>query len=447
MKPPARIQLRLLGRLALAYGDVPAPIRLSTRKAGALIAYLAMNPEQTASREQLATLLWGGCTDQQARQSLRQALALLRKDLRSSYFFSADTAVVRLQPDLWSVDARKFEDLSTSSDARDLARAADLFDGEFLTGLNIDEEGFDEWVNVQRQRMQLAAFRLCETWAARPDLVSDGQQAVTVVERLMALDPLREDWQRLALTLYARYRGKNEALAQAEIFAATLQRELGVTPDKQTRALVERIRAGEIASERSAAAIAAPEAASVPPAAVAPIALAPSPSTERLTAARDDVRRPRGRTPLWSPRNVAAVLALAGAFALGAIGLSHKDLVAERPGEQTTMPAGSPASPRPTQSRVASADDPWQPPAPAEQAAKKAAATQPSGLTAILVLPFTSAKRAVDFVSRSDDRRSDQCAVAYQRISRHLAPDRDELSRSAGQPCGCRDRVRRTLRA
>src|SRR5258705_5095142 len=127
MTPPARIQLRLLGRLTLACSDEPAPIRLSTRKAGALIAYLAMSPEQTASREQLATLLWGGCTDQQARQSLRQALALLRKDLRWSHFFSADTAVVRLQAGLWSVDAREFEDLSTSSEPRDLARAADLF--------------------------------------------------------------------------------------------------------------------------------------------------------------------------------------------------------------------------------------------------------------------------------------------------------------------------------
>jgi DNA-binding SARP family transcriptional activator len=109
----------------------------------------------------------------------------------------------------------------------------------------MDEECFDEWVNVQRQRMQLAAFRLCETYATRPDLVSDGQQAVAVVERLMALDLLRENWQRLALTLYARYRGKNEALAQAEIFAATLQRELGVAPEADPRA------AREIAQARS----------------------------------------------------------------------------------------------------------------------------------------------------------------------------------------------------
>jgi DNA-binding SARP family transcriptional activator len=50
MTPPAHIRLRLLGRLALAFEDESAPIRLSTRKAGALIAYLATSPEQTASR-------------------------------------------------------------------------------------------------------------------------------------------------------------------------------------------------------------------------------------------------------------------------------------------------------------------------------------------------------------------------------------------------------------
>ena len=248
MKPPARIRLRLLGRLALARDDDPAPIRLSTRKAGALIAFVAMAPEQLATREQLAAFLWGGCTDQQARQSLRQALALLRKDLGSTHLLATDTEVVRLQPGVWSVDARDFDALTKSSDPNDLDRAARLFGGEFLSGLNIEEEGFEEWVREQRQRMQLAAARLCETFAARPDLVIDTAQALNVAEQLLAIDPLREDWQRIALTLYARYRGRNEALAQADAFADVLQRELGSGPERETQDLVERIRAGEIAA-------------------------------------------------------------------------------------------------------------------------------------------------------------------------------------------------------
>ncbi|MBV8836810.1 MAG: hypothetical protein JO000_09735, partial [Alphaproteobacteria bacterium] len=325
MKPPERIRLRLLGRLAIAYGDGGPPIRLSTRKAGALIAYLAMSPEQTASREELATLLWGASTDQQARQSLRQALVLLRKELGWSHFMAADAAVVRLQPGLWSIDAADFDRLSRSSEPEELARAAELFGGEFLTGLNIDEEGFDEWVAAQRQRVQLAAARLCESFAARPELVTDPQQALGAVERLVALDPLREDWQRLALTLYARYRGRNEALAQAEVFAETLRRELGVAPEKATRALIEKIRASEAALEHAPIEMIVPAAAGN--AASAPL---PPEAIERVTDAvgvpPNPVAAPPVLRPIRLPRPAAAVVAFAGAILLAAIALTIPQL-------------------------------------------------------------------------------------------------------------------------
>jgi hypothetical protein len=92
----------------------------------------------------------------------------------------------------------------------------------------------------------MAAARLCEAFATRPDLVANGEDAIAVAERLLALGPLREDWQRAALTLYARYRGKSEALTQAKAFAV-LQRELAVEPEKETRALIARIESEEIA--------------------------------------------------------------------------------------------------------------------------------------------------------------------------------------------------------
>src|SRR5262245_32967975 len=88
MKAPARISLRLLGRFALARdGEPTAPIELTSRKAMALVAYLAMQPEQSAGREELATLLWGNSADEQARHSLRQALASLRRELPWSHLF------------------------------------------------------------------------------------------------------------------------------------------------------------------------------------------------------------------------------------------------------------------------------------------------------------------------------------------------------------------------
>ena len=258
-----------------------------------------MSPEQASTREQLAALLWGSCTDQQARQSLRQALALLRKELRWPHFLSTDTEVVRLQPGCWSIDAREFEALSKSHEPTELDRAARLFGGDFLSGLNIEEEGFEEWLREQRQRIQLAAARLCETFVARPDLVIDGTAGARRRRAAAArIDPLREDWQRIALTLYARYRGKSEALAQAELFADVLQRELDVGPERETQDLVERIRAGEIA----VASAPTPPARHDEPAAEAGLAPAAQPRSGALArhcgGARG--RRARGR------RNVRA---------------------------------------------------------------------------------------------------------------------------------------------
>lgn len=385
MTPCACIRLRLLGRLVLSRAGDPAPIRLSTRKAGALVAYLAMRPDQAASREELATLLWGNCSDSQARQSLRQALAFLRKDLGSPDFFTADTDMVRLAPGLWSVDALELESLSKSQDPGDLGQAAALFCGDFLAGLNIEEDGFDEWVRAQRGRTQLAAARLCEVFAARPHLVTDGERAVATAERLLALDPLREDWQRLALTLYARYRGTSEALAQYEAFSSLLRRELDVAPERDTEALIGRIRNDELTLPRE-----------IEPAPIVP-ATASAPPQDQPVAA------PAAR---WSRPAAAAALAavLAGALALGVVSDRHR--VAPEPSAPAPSASASlsPDAWRPpaalpsdrTQGIVERAPGGWQsPPLPSRRAdsadgpATAAASSRP-GVIPIAVLPFAT---------------------------------------------------------
>lgn len=382
----ACIRLRLLGRLVLTRGGDPLPIRLSTRKSGALVAYLAMRPDQAASREELATLLWGDGSDSQARQSLRQALAFLRKDLGSPDFFTADTDMVRLAPGLWSVDALEFETLSKSQDPGDLDKAADLFGGDFLAGLNIEEDGFAEWVRAQRARTQLAAARLCEIFAARPQLVTDGERAVAAVERLLALDPLREDWQRLALTLYARYRGTNEALAQYEAFSSLLRRELDVAPEPDTEALIGRIRNDELVLPRETErALHVPAAASGPPQ-DQPIA-APAARWFRLAAA------------------AAVAAALAGILGFGVIGYrAAPEPSAPAPSASASLSsdAGRPPAALPsggTQGIVAlaPAPDSWQsPPLPSrraggmEVAATTAAAASQPGVIPMAVLPFAA---------------------------------------------------------
>ena len=347
-----------------------------------------MSPDQAASREELATLLWGNCSDPQARQSLRQALAFLRKDLGSPDFFTADTDMVRLAPGFWSVDALEFESLSKSQDPGDLDKAATLFCGDFLAGLNIEEDGFAEWVRAQRVRTQLAAARLCEIFAARPQLVTDGERAVAAAERLLALDPLREDWQRLALTLYARYRGTSEALAQYEAFSSLLRRELDVAPERDTEALIGRIRNDKLALPREIErALHVPAAASGPP-------------QDRPIAA-----------PAAQWFRLAAAAALAGVLVFGAI--SYR----AAPEPSALAPSASASLP----------PDAWHPPA-----ALQSAGTQ--SIVALAVLPFAALGDTTASTQLVADMMTDDLINVLSRVPVFRVISRRTTQRYKDQP-------------
>lgn len=165
------------------------------------------NEREEATREQLAALLWGNSSDKQARQSLRQTILLLRKDLQPADIVDAGTEVIRLQPGRVWVDALDFDALSASGDGTDLERAVGLVQGEFMAGFALAEEPFEDWLRQRRRHFETAGTGAFESFAQQRDRMGRGGQAIAAIERLLALDPLREDWQRLALRLYARHRG------------------------------------------------------------------------------------------------------------------------------------------------------------------------------------------------------------------------------------------------
>jgi DNA-binding SARP family transcriptional activator/TolB-like protein len=403
--------LRLLGRFAITAPDgEAAPVQLSTRKAGALIAYLAMKPDYTASREELAALLWGSCSDQQARQSLRQALAMLRKELGCkepgckeldskelgskelgpTSFFTSDTKIVRLDSAQWSVDARDFERLARSANAGDLARAAQLFSGDFLPGLNIEEEAFEEWIAGQRTRLQLAAGHLCETYARRPDLVIDPNQALAAIEQLMTLDPLREDWHRLAITLNARYRGKNAALSRASSFASLLQRELGVAPERETRLLLDSVKS----DDTSAATLSATDGREH----AAPEEhrdmtrdVAPTPPDQSVPAAISTIA-PHRQAFLGRRSSGRMVAALAMLVLLLAAASLQLHILQGRPASSSPQP------------------DPWQSPSSAREAQLR------NGIIPIVVLPFTAFGAADEAAQLAADMLTDDLTNIMSRV-------------------------------
>jgi DNA-binding SARP family transcriptional activator len=78
MSKLSHVTFRLLGTFVIeANVGRRIPISVRSRKARALLAYLAMKPDYRARREELATLFWGDNPDALARHSLRQCLISL----------------------------------------------------------------------------------------------------------------------------------------------------------------------------------------------------------------------------------------------------------------------------------------------------------------------------------------------------------------------------------
>jgi DNA-binding SARP family transcriptional activator/TolB-like protein len=247
MSKLSRVTLRLLGTFAIE-ADVgrPIPVSVRSRKARALLAYLAMKPDYRARREELATLFWGDNPDSVARHSLRQCLISLRQDLcLASEILIVDREAIALRAQLVCVDSRRFVSLARSTKPDELTQAAEIWRGGFLPDLTLDIEEFDTWHRQESNRLSAMAADVFETLCRSADAHGDGERAVAAAERLVALEPTREDRQRTALKLFARYKGREAALSRAKLLTDLLRSELGVSPDAATRALIDAIKRGD----------------------------------------------------------------------------------------------------------------------------------------------------------------------------------------------------------
>ena len=239
MSKPILATLRLLGAFTVEVNAArPVAVAVRSRKARALLAYLAMTPAWRASREELATLLWGDNPDAQARHSLRQCLVSLRQDLHrlAPDMLDIGRDTIELCPDALVVDARELA--AAASDPAALERGADLWRGAFLADLALDIEEFDTWRGREQDRLAGVAAQLFERLAAAADAGNDGARAVAAADRLVALEPTREDRARVALKIVARHRGRDAALERARLLTNLLRSELDVAPEAATRALV-----------------------------------------------------------------------------------------------------------------------------------------------------------------------------------------------------------------
>src|SRR5262249_53587064 len=156
---------------------------------------------QPQPREKLMALLWEDTDPERARHSLRQTLTLLRQDLAGPAGAQPllSSEAVCLDPALVSVDVESFQRLSQSAEPDSLERAAALYRGDFLEGLETAGEAFESWLGVERDRLRATGVHVLDRLLAARMAAGATQPAIQTAIRLLGLDPLREDVHRLLI--------------------------------------------------------------------------------------------------------------------------------------------------------------------------------------------------------------------------------------------------------
>jgi predicted ATPase/DNA-binding SARP family transcriptional activator len=257
----ANLQLFLLGPPRLERAG--KPLLLETRKAMALLIYLAVSGE-TYSREALATLFWPEQAPVRARTYLRRALWLIKKAVGSD-LLAPEREQVALQdgPELW-LDVTHFRRLLAACQQHNhaasdlcadclplLAEAASLYRDEFLAGFNLpDCPAFDEWQFFQAEELRREAAGALAGLARGYSVLGQTEPAIAAARRWVTLDPLHEPAQRELMKLYAQAGQRAAALRQYHDCRRLLAETLKVSPEPETVALFEMIKGSRGAREQ-----------------------------------------------------------------------------------------------------------------------------------------------------------------------------------------------------
>ena len=234
------LQVRLFGQF-----DVRADgkrVAIASRAGQSLLAYLLLSAGTAHRRERLAGLLWPDISDDRARRNLRQELWRVRKAIGSQLDAQSDiiqadeyTVTFNRAADYWLDVAQLDRPVAPDEALSDLINQLQLYQGELLPGF------YDDWIVLERERLQ-AQFenkmkRLLE------DLCRE-QRWSTVLEwgeRWIALGQTPEPAYRALMAAYAALGDRAKMAATFERALVALDKDLGVEPSAETRALYDQL--------------------------------------------------------------------------------------------------------------------------------------------------------------------------------------------------------------
>ncbi len=260
-----KLGLSLLGETEICLdGHLVGTLR--SEKARALLFFVAVESDISHRRDALAEMFWPEKPEGFGRNSLKQALATIKKalddrDSQEPYLLANNQEVYFNAGSPYEVDVLEFENLTSivalhshrSADtcepcAKLLEKAVEIYQDDFLSGFCLpDCQAFDEWAIIKREkykRMVAEAIRCLISYHEGKENI---QKACELADRLVALEPWSERSQRVLMRLLAACGKRSAALKQYHACVQILESELGVSPTPETISLFEQIKQWEFA--------------------------------------------------------------------------------------------------------------------------------------------------------------------------------------------------------
>ena len=240
-------RLELLGPAAIRpRGGTRKAVPVSVQP---VLAFLSLAKNTGCHREQLIDQLWPDIAPDRGRRRLNTVVWRARRLFgpeRTGAIVVTRTGCINIDPAVVEIDigpalqALSGERRAAAANGdpgaiHELTRAVRLDANRFVAG------NYDDWVMQARHHLEIAVIKGLETLL---EVASYPRDAIACAERLVQLDPLREDVHRRLMRLYAEAGRRADALRQYETCSRHLREDLGVEPLIETSLVAAAVREG-----------------------------------------------------------------------------------------------------------------------------------------------------------------------------------------------------------
>ncbi len=237
-----RLSVSLVGRLGVRFNG--RPIELRTRKAGAVLSYLALSEAKQESRERLVGLLWSRSDEEKARASLRQVVRELRSMLEEAGYdgFVAERLMIGLDVARIDVDIESVIQLAETGRVHPLLLDTPQLDGRLLEGMDDLDPSFRVWVLAKRQTIHERLMRNLDEGLTSPHVPAEAKKRIAAA--IVNLDPTHEYACRYLMRVHAEDGDTAGALRIYKALWDLLDRDYAMEPSAATEELVANIKLG-----------------------------------------------------------------------------------------------------------------------------------------------------------------------------------------------------------